>query len=217
MPNLYKQSGSFIPSTPYAPYPSRPGPSISILPDIVPASMPLPSTSPHSAPVRRSMCKETTEEELNLFRSRVGELETESAAANCRVSRPSFTRPLSSSFLSSVTGSSLLKKCQHAVEDCTVTYSTTPTLFDLYSPGTNIIHFTSPIQEFYIVHTNSEGIVVFPRDSTVIYCSKYIGPWSFDSCGYRVNYIESEKLPIDGNRTCSLTIGSILTGSEPHA
>ena len=84
-PNLYEQSESFMPSTSYPSYPSRPGPSTSTRPDIVPPTMPLPLTGPYSAPVRGSMRKETMEEELRLLRSRVRELEIENAAANRRV------------------------------------------------------------------------------------------------------------------------------------
>lgn len=84
-PSLYEQSGPFMPSTPYSGFTPRPGPSTSAPPDIVPPSMSLPSTGPHSAPVRSSARKETAEEELKFLRSRVRELEIEREVANRRI------------------------------------------------------------------------------------------------------------------------------------
>ena len=84
-PDLYEQSGSFMPSTPYSEFTPRPGPSTSTRPDIIPPSQSLPLTGPHSAPVRSSLRKERVEEELRLLRNRVRELEIEKEAANRRV------------------------------------------------------------------------------------------------------------------------------------
>ena len=83
--DLYDQSGSFIPSTPYTEYTSRPIPSTSTPPDILPPSVSLPLTGPHSAPVRSSVRKESAEDELRLLRNRVRELEMEKEATNRRV------------------------------------------------------------------------------------------------------------------------------------
>ena len=83
-PDLYEQSGSFMTPTPYSEFTTRPGPATSTLPDIVPPSMSLPLTGPHSAPVRSSMRKESAEE-LRFLRNRVRELEIEREAANRRL------------------------------------------------------------------------------------------------------------------------------------
>ena len=85
MPNLYEQSGSIMPSTPYSGFTSRPDPITSTPPDIVPPSVSLPPTGSHSAPVRGSVRKETVEEELRFLRNRVRELEIEKETANRRI------------------------------------------------------------------------------------------------------------------------------------
>lgn len=84
-PDLYDQSGPFMTPTPYAEYTSRPGPASSSRPDIVPPSVSLPLTGPHSAPVRSSTRKEAVEEELRLLRNKVRELEIEKETAHHRV------------------------------------------------------------------------------------------------------------------------------------
>lgn len=84
-PDIYEQSGPFMPSTPYSEFTPRPGPSTSTPPGVIPPSMSLPSTGPHSAPVRGSSRKGTVEEELKLLRSRVRELEIEKEMANRRI------------------------------------------------------------------------------------------------------------------------------------
>jgi len=83
-PDLYEQSGSFMPSTPYTEFSSRSGPTTTP-PDIVPPSTSLPLTGPHSAPVRGSVRKETMDEELRVLRNRIRELEIEKETANRRV------------------------------------------------------------------------------------------------------------------------------------
>ena len=83
--DLYEQSGSFMTPTPYPEFTSRPGPSTSNPPHILPPSISLPLTGPHSAPVRSSMRKESVEEELRFLRNKVRELEFEKEAANHRV------------------------------------------------------------------------------------------------------------------------------------
>jgi hypothetical protein len=81
-PDLYEPSGSFMTSNPYAEFTSRP--TTSALPDIIPPSMSLSLTGPHSAPVRSSTRKETVEEELRFLRNRVRELEVEREMTNRR-------------------------------------------------------------------------------------------------------------------------------------
>ena len=83
-PDLYEPSGSFMTPTPYHEFTSRPGPATSTPPDIAHPSMSLPSTGPHSAPVRGSTRKDSVEEELRFLRNRVRELEVEKEAANRR-------------------------------------------------------------------------------------------------------------------------------------
>jgi len=84
-PGLYEPSGSFMPSTPYSEFTSRPSAATSAPPKIVPPSMSLPLTGPHFAPVRNSLRKETAEEELRFLRNRVRELEMEKEVTNRRV------------------------------------------------------------------------------------------------------------------------------------
>lgn len=81
-PDLYEQPGSFMTPTPYPDFASRPGPATSTPPVIIPPSMSLPLTGPHSAPVRSSARKETVEEELRYLRNRVRELELEMEVAS---------------------------------------------------------------------------------------------------------------------------------------
>lgn len=81
-PDLYEQPGPFMPPTPY-------GPTTPTPPDIVPPSVSLPLTGPHSAPVRGSARKETVGEELRLLRNRVRELEIEKEEANRSVAMAS--------------------------------------------------------------------------------------------------------------------------------
>lgn len=84
-PDLYEQSGSFMSPTTYSEFTPHPGPTASTPPDIVPPSVTLPMTGPHSAPVHGSTRKGAVEEELRFLRNRVRELEIEKETANYRV------------------------------------------------------------------------------------------------------------------------------------